>query len=67
MAITFPWFPWARTPPLPCHDFSGALLEAVQRGVFAIDIVSTSASAIARRMAAVGFVTVSLRRSIMPQ
>ncbi len=46
------------------ENFGGAFLQMIDRGILAVAVVAeTSASAMARRMAGVGFVTVSLRRS----
>ena len=46
------------------EQLGGALLERVDRGVVAEDVVADSASAIARRISGDGRVTVSLRMSI---
>ena len=47
------------------EDFGGAFLQAVDARVFEETSSPTSASAMARRIVGVGFVTVSLRRSMM--
>ncbi len=46
---------------------AAAFFEAVDGGIFAIHVVADLGIAMARRIAAVGLVTVSLRRSIMLQ
>ena len=63
IAMVCPWCRWARRGRLPSEDFGGAGLQAIDRRIFAVDVVADFGFGHGAPHLGRGRVTVSLRRS----